>query len=87
MQGKKFPWPLSRGGGGGAKGLSGRATKKITFLAASLSTFKKKKCLLPCDFRNTACFTENSMAMSSWTAETLHAGMRTISKTKLICYF
>ena len=32
MKGKKFLWPLSRGGGG-AKGLRGRATKKITFFA------------------------------------------------------
>ena len=30
MEGKKFLWPISRGGGG-PKGLSGRATKKITF--------------------------------------------------------
>ena len=34
MLGKKFLWPLSRGGG--AKGLHGRATKKRTFFAASL---------------------------------------------------
>ena len=32
---KKFLWPLGRGGG--AKGLSGRATKKIIFIAAALS--------------------------------------------------
>ena len=31
---KKAPWPLSRGGG--AKGRSGRATKKELFFAASL---------------------------------------------------
>ena len=36
MQGKKFLWTLSRGVGGGAKALSGRATKKRTFIAASL---------------------------------------------------
>ena len=35
IYGKKFPWPLSRGGR--AKGLSGRAIKKRTFFAASLN--------------------------------------------------